>query len=105
MKIVNAEISTCRLYKSDGWYWWDISLLFEDGTGTSIVKTISDGSITNVVRPSVAMMLNLMTITESYCLEEIQGKYVRVEFDDSEKIVRMMHIIKPYELIFSDYDG
>lgn len=92
MKIVNAEISTCRLYKSEGRYWWEIRLLFEDG------------SIPNVVRPSVAMMLNLMTITESYCLEEIQGKYVRVEFDDREKIVRMMHIIKPYELIFSDYD-
>lgn len=57
------------------------------------------------INPKVGMMLNLMTITESYCLEEIQGKYVRVEFDDSEKIVRMMHIIKPYELIFSDYDG
>lgn len=24
---------------------------------------------------------------------------MRVEFDDSEKIVRMMHIIKPYEMI------
>ena len=28
MKIMNAEISTCRLYKSEGWGWWDISLLF-----------------------------------------------------------------------------
>ena len=42
MKIMNAEISTCRLYKSEGWYWWELSLLFEDGTGTNIVKTISD---------------------------------------------------------------
>lgn len=58
MNIVNAEISTCRLYKPEGWY----------------------------------------------CLEEIQGKYLRVEFDESEKIVRMMHIIKPYEMIFSDYE-
>ena len=27
MKIVNAEISTCRLYKSEGWYWWEGRIL------------------------------------------------------------------------------
>lgn len=104
MTIMNAEISSCMLYKSEGWYWWAIQILFENGTETNVVKCISDGSISNVVRPSVAMMLKIMDVTDSYCLDEIQGKYVRVELDDTERISKIMHIIKPIELIYSDYD-
>lgn len=104
MTIMNAEISSCMLYKSEGWYWWAIRILFENGTETNVVKCISDGNISNVVRPSVAMMLKIMDVTDSYCLDEIQGKYVRVELDDTERISKIMHIIKPIELIYSDYD-
>lgn len=104
MTIMNAEITSCVLYKSEGWYWWEIRILFENGTGTNVVKCISDGNTSNVVRPSVAMMLKIMDVTDSYCLDEIQGKYVRVELDDTERISKIMHIIKPIELIYSDYD-
>lgn len=88
MTIMNAEISSCRLYKSEGWYWWEIQILFENGIGTHVVKCISDGNISNVVSPSVAMMLKIMDVTDSYCLDEIQGNMCGRSWTIQKELVR-----------------